>query len=268
MSHASMRTGAAAVALFATLAAAQPGPDQRLDGKLDPKTYRAVSLLVDSAKAANLPVEPLIDKALEGASKHAAGPMIIQAVRNVSVALTKARNAMGGTSTPEELKAGAAAIRGGVPPQELQRFRSTARPGFRLAAAIDVMTDLINRGVPSDTAANLMHGLVQIAATDEQLFRLKNQIETDIVNGAPAAAVASARAHGLTETILADLPPGSGGASGSALPSGRNQAGKAGTSLAPQAAGQAMGSRAAGEAPAGPPAPNVPPRGKPKQRRP
>jgi hypothetical protein len=267
MSHASLRTGAAAVALFATLAAAQPGQDPRLEGKLDPKTYRLVSLLVDSARKADLPVEPLIDKALEGASKHAAGPKIIEAVRNVSDALSKARNAMGSNSTPEELKAGADAIRSGVPPQQLERFRSTARPGLRLAVAINVMADLINRGVPSDTAANLMHGLLQVAATDEQLFRLKNQIETDIASGAPAAAVASARAHGLTETILADLPPSSGGASGGALPSGRNQTGKAGTSLAPQAAGQAMGSRV-GEAPASPPAPNVPPRGKPKQRRP
>ena len=80
MRHAMVR-GVCAVLMLAEFAGAQGGArDPRLETRLDPQTRAAVAAIVDSAKLVGLPVEPLIDKALEGASKRAPGARIISAV--------------------------------------------------------------------------------------------------------------------------------------------------------------------------------------------
>ncbi|MDQ3810146.1 MAG: hypothetical protein M3336_07640, partial [Chloroflexota bacterium] len=66
------------LALFVPQVQAQ---DARLAARLDPATRKAVEVIVDSARAAGLPTEPLIDKALEGASKRASGGRITAAVQ-------------------------------------------------------------------------------------------------------------------------------------------------------------------------------------------
>ena len=45
--------------------------DDRLRGLFDPPTYASLHAVLDSARTAGLPTEPLIDKALEGSAKHA-----------------------------------------------------------------------------------------------------------------------------------------------------------------------------------------------------
>ena len=47
------------------------GVDPRLTARLDARTRTVVAAIIDSALAQNLPIEPLIDKALEGAAKRA-----------------------------------------------------------------------------------------------------------------------------------------------------------------------------------------------------
>ena len=64
--------------------------DPRL-GRLDPGVRAAVVAIIDSARASGLPVEPLVDKALEGMSKGAPGPRIIVAVRGLAGKLGIAR---------------------------------------------------------------------------------------------------------------------------------------------------------------------------------
>src|SRR2546422_3310598 len=65
--------------LIATAAAAQ---DQRLD-RLDPRVRPLVASVIDSARAAGLPTESLVQRALEGATKGAPGELIAAAVRRL-----------------------------------------------------------------------------------------------------------------------------------------------------------------------------------------
>jgi hypothetical protein len=254
-----VRAAIAAITLFATIGAAQSGPDPRL-ARLDPNTLHAISAIVDSARQNNLPTEPIIDKALEGASKRAPGPRIVAAVRTVANALGQARAALGPQSTADELKAGAEAIRSGVQPKELERIRSS-RSNMRLAVAIGVLGGLVFDGVPSDTASNLIHALVVNGATDPQLLDLRAKIRAGIAAGGPAAAVASAQAGGLVQVLAAGLPPNSAGTGGQ-LPSGRT----AGSPNAGGLAGQVGGVNASISPADGAPAPRPPARGKPKRR--
>jgi len=191
------------VALFGAVASAQ-GVDPRL-AKLDARTRTSVAAIIDSARAAGLPTSPLIDKALEGAAKKAAGQQIISAVRGFAVHLGEARHALGDKSSEGELIGGAQAIRAGIPVQQLERLRKV-RPGVQIAAALTVVSDLVAREVPIDTAVAVVSALVQVAATDEQLLGVRADIETDILGGRPPAVAATTRGQALEQT-LASVPP-------------------------------------------------------------
>src|SRR5688572_13388114 len=55
--------------------------DPRLARKLDPQTLVVVEALIDSARVAGIPTEPLADRALEGTLKKWTGAQIISQVR-------------------------------------------------------------------------------------------------------------------------------------------------------------------------------------------
>src|SRR5207249_6928611 len=117
-----------AVGLVATLlarpAAAQ---DPRLE-RLDAGTRPLVAALVDSARTAGLPAEPLVQRALEGTIKGAPGDRIVAAVRRLAADLGRARDALGPAASPPELEAGAAALRGGASPAGVGQVRRPPPP--------------------------------------------------------------------------------------------------------------------------------------------
>lgn len=170
--------------------AAQVG-DARL-ARLDPTTRATVVALLDSAAAAALPVEPLIQRALEGTSKGAPGDRIAAAVRRLARDLGTARRMLGRDASPAELEAGAAALYVGARPDDLAALRAR-RPGRSLVVPLGVLTDLTARGVPADTATAVVLALARAVADEEYLIYRRN-VERDIALGAPPAAAASLRA--------------------------------------------------------------------------
>jgi len=176
-------------ALVVTSAVAQQ-TDARLE-RLDETTRPAVIAIVDSARAAGLPVNPLVQRALEGATKGAPPDVIVAAVRRLAGDLGRARDALGPGATAIELNAGAAALRAGAGPDVLARLRR-ARGRQSVTMALAVFTDLVARGVPVDTAAT---AVLALAATvrDEDLVEFRRAVERDIAIGAPPAAAASIR---------------------------------------------------------------------------
>ena len=177
----------AAGLLLARSVAAQ---DLRLERRLDVATREAVAAIVEAARAAGLPVETLVDRALEGAAKRADGPRIVAAVRLLATELAAARDALGPASLPVELEAGAGALRAGVPAADLTLLRQRrARP---LTVALGALTDLVTSGVPPDSAAAAVLALAA-SAGDDQLLDFRRAVERDIALGAPPAAAAAVR---------------------------------------------------------------------------
>ena len=206
--------------------------DPRLASRLDAKTRTAVAAIIDSARSSSLPVEPLIDKALEGAAKKAASQQIVAAVRTYYVQLDQAREALGDASTAAELVGGAQAIRSGIPVSQLQKLRR-ARPGVQIAAALTVVSDMVSREVPTDTAVSVVASLMTAAATDDQLLAVRGNVETDILGGMQPALAASTRGHALAQTLAASVPNGVPGSGALPSPSGTNRAGDATGTLNP-----------------------------------
>ncbi len=198
-------------ALCALLLAATPllGQDRRLDGRLDPTTRRAVLALADSARAAGLPTEPLIQKALEGESKGADGARIVAAVHALLGRLHAARAALGPGASEAELTAGAAALYAGIAPARLERLRKASH-GAPLALALVALSDLVQRGVPPDTAAVAIEALTR-ARSGEAEYRMRRQlVDQDIRTGAAPAAAALERARLITGARPPGVPPDGG----------------------------------------------------------
>jgi hypothetical protein len=185
-----------AALLLATQVALQ---DPRLD-RLDPDTRSAVAAVVDSARVARLPIEPLIQRALEGATKGAPGPRIVTAVRRLAADLGTARTALGNDASAPELEAGVAALRAGATTQILANLRSVRRP---LTVALSVLADLVASGVPADSAAAAVLALAP-KARDADLVEFRRAVERDIALGAPPGAATSVRLNaGATDVTAA-----------------------------------------------------------------
>lgn len=165
--------------------------DPRLE-RLDPDTRAAVVAVVDSAHGAGLPVEPIIQRALEGVTKGAAGARIVAAVRRLTVDLGTARTALGTSASEAELEAGVAALRAGATPDVLANLRDVRRPP--LTIALSVLADLVASGVPADTAAAAVLVLAP-KARDADLVEFRRAVERDIALGAPPAAATSVRVN-------------------------------------------------------------------------
>jgi hypothetical protein len=183
--------------------------DSRLDGRVDPAVAAEVEHEVESARAAGLPTEPLLDKALEGAAKGAEGSRIVVAVRTLASGLASAREALGPESPAPDLLAGAEALRAGVAQTALSELRHT-RPDQPLLTPLAVISDLIARGVPADTAAKVVVELASRGASDEDLGELQRGVERDIQAGAPPLAAVTVRSG--------EHEPGASAGSGSGAP--------------------------------------------------
>src|SRR5438093_11102579 len=199
--------GALAAVLFATAAAQEPQHlnDPRL-ARLDTAARCLVAVAIDSARAAGLPTEPLVQRALEGATKDAPGTLIVSAVQRLAADLGRARAALGASATSPELEAGAAALRAGASPAVLAQLRRSRRQTITVPLA--VLTDLVASGVPVDSAAAAVLAL-PASTRDADLIDLRRAVERDIALGAaPTAATAAAMAG----VFAADAPPVNPGA--------------------------------------------------------
>ena len=195
--------------------------DTRLAAQLDAETQSRVGALIERARAMSLPVEPLFDKALEGARKGAPDARIVEAVTRLAARLDTSRLALGTASTEAELVAAAAALQAGVGSAVLTQLRR-ARAGRSLAVPLVVLGDLVTRGVPHDTASALILLVAREGLGDETLLAIQRDVQRDVRDGAHPATAAAIRARGALSGGATRLRPTRGpvaaGAASSAAP--------------------------------------------------
>lgn len=151
--------------------------DSRLD-RLAPELRDSVAVVMDSAQQAGIPTSPLIQKALEGTAKKASAASIMRAVRAFADALRVSRAALGTQSSPDELTAAAVALRMGARPADLTNLRA-ARSVRSLVVPLAVLSDLVARGVPADTATQVVLALA-VLADDEDYVAFRRGVDRDI----------------------------------------------------------------------------------------
>lgn len=186
----SRRIAVLPLALSLLVPRAAVAQDPRLERRLDSVTFRAVSAVIDSADRLGLPVEAMVQRALEGAAKHAPSAQIVAAVRRLGQDLGAARDALGAASSQAEIVAAASALRGGVRVTDLTRLRQ--RRTQDLTVALATLADLVTTGVPPDSAAAAVIALAA-SARDDQIADFRRAVERDIALGAPPAAATAVR---------------------------------------------------------------------------
>lgn len=225
-----MRIATHALGLLAAasiLAPAVGAQDARLSQRLDARSLAAVTRVLDSARAQSLPTEPLVQKALQGATKRAPAERIVAAVRELRGELSAAREALGARSTEAELVAGAGALHAGIAASALTRLRA-ARGTQSATVAIGTLSDLVARGVPVDGALSAMLTLAARGTSDGDIIGFSNQVGRDIAAGAPPAVAARVRSAAAAQGVRpatgrpATAPPrASGGRPSTPPPRGR-----------------------------------------------
>jgi len=199
------RWAMAAFVLFLLADDVRAANDPRLDARLDPETAGAVGQVVEKAREKGLPVDPLVARALEGASRQVPGPRIVAAVQNLAAELEMARESLGLGSTAAELVAGAAALAAGVRPDTLARLRA-ARGTGSVVVPLVVLTDLATRRVPVETASAAVLAATRSRVRDRDLMRLRERIDKDIMAGASPGAATILR----TRTLIGPFQGPSG----------------------------------------------------------
>ena len=205
----SLATAGALAAVFVATAAAQDHPQDPRLGRLDAGARSLVAVVIDSARAAGLPTEPLVQRALEGATKGAPGSLIVSAVQRLAADLGRARAALGAGATPPELEAGAAALRAGAGTPVLAQLRRSRRQTITVPLA--VLTDLVASGVPVDSAAAAVLALAA-GTRDADLIDFRRAVERDIALGAAPTAATAAAAAGVFGANALDVNAGARGA--------------------------------------------------------
>jgi hypothetical protein len=189
---------ALALGLALGLAQRVGAQDARLTQRLDAMTAHAVSAIVDSARAAGLPSEPLVQKALEGASKRASGEQIASAVRRLHARLAAARSALGAGAAEAELVAAAAVLDLGASADGLRDLREP-KIDRSLAGPLVGLAYLIQRGVAPDASLEIVRSMLRAKLSDTEFVALQRLVDQDIRAGAPAADAASMRARALIQ---------------------------------------------------------------------
>lgn len=199
---------AAAGWLSARPAAAQdPARYARAKAALTPQAAAQFEAAVTAAKARGIPVDPLVDKALEGVAKRIAPDRIVAVVRARADQLGRAQallRAGAMTPAPADVTAVADALQRGVPESAVLQLRAGARAGEPIALAVHTLADLIQRGVPVDVALDVLSAWRARGADPAELRELPAAVERLIRQGVlPAQAAASVAA-----TLRAGRGPG------------------------------------------------------------
>ena len=194
-------------AVFAASAVAAGGQevDRTLPSQLSAPTRATLERLIDSARVAGLPVDPLYSKVREGVFRAADDERVLAAVRLLTRDLGDARSALGDGAGAEEIAAGANALRAGLQPGDLSRLRESRgrRDGHPLTVALVVLADLATRGVPPAMATASVNELVARDVSDGSLLSFRQNVERDLVSGRSPASALDAR----TRAMIDDRKP-------------------------------------------------------------
>ncbi len=175
---------------------------ERIRAQLPQGAVQQIEARIQAARSEGLPVEPLLDKAVEGIAKRVPPPRIAGAVDELARELGRARQLLadGVPPAPTDVAAVADAIRRGVPEQAIQKVAQGGPSGEPVALAVHTMGDLLDRDVPVDQALAVMEAWRWRGARADELRELPAAVERlirqGVLPGQAAAAVAGAMRGG------------------------------------------------------------------------
>jgi hypothetical protein len=174
---------------------------ERLKDRVPPEVVAAVQRLAREARAKALPVEPLVQKAIEGGAKDIPAPRVVAALELLAGRLeAAARAARGaGMETPDAatIEAGAFALGTGIGERDVTRLVRISRPPHTPASSLRVAGALAALGVPSGQTTDLMVQAIEAEQPVAEVLSLPARVQAGIGRGlSPAEAAGQARGRG------------------------------------------------------------------------
>jgi hypothetical protein len=175
-----------------------------------PDAAAQIEAVVEAARLNGIPVDPLYDKALEGAAKRVPAARVMPALREYSGRMGQAQGLLGGTRDAAWVVAGADALTRGVAGDALTEIGRDA--GERTPMALLVMGDLVEDGVPAGRAMEVMREALARTTGDEGLFDVSPALRRLVRDGALAPDAAAEMLRAMRNDVplreLRDAAPG------------------------------------------------------------
>ncbi|HVH66836.1 MAG TPA: hypothetical protein VM716_03135 [Gemmatimonadales bacterium] len=166
----------------------------RLNGRVPAPVAQAVQEIAADARARGLPVEPLLQKALEGGAKGVPADRVIAAVRVLAARLDEARGALqqGGIRTPsaEALESGAYALNAGLNSGQVRDLVRVSRDPYDPALTLRIAATLTVLGVPARQGLHLVERMIEDRRGPSALLDLPTQVQEGMAHGATPAEAA------------------------------------------------------------------------------
>lgn len=195
--------------VLAVVPGALAGQDvaKQLDGRVSPDVRKAVVTIAADAAARGLPVDPLVEKAIEGGAKGVPADRVIAAVRALAGRLGDAMSALreAGVTAPngDVVEGGADALNAGLTSGDVRDLVRMSRPPYDPALTLRVAATLVALGVPPDQALQLVNAMITAGRSPGDLLSLPADVQAGVGRGATPGQAAA----GLTRAAAAGRPP-------------------------------------------------------------
>jgi hypothetical protein len=168
----------------------------------DREASAQVARIVETARAANLPTNPIVGKVNFGLLRKSKPDAIVRAASTVRLRLEAARDALAPRPTQQEITEGANALGENATVAALREVRK-AGGSQSVAAALGLLTQMLASQVSLATATEAVTDLLRRGAQPGQLVAMGNDLETDMGNGTTIESSLDVRRHALIAALAA-----------------------------------------------------------------
>lgn len=170
-----------------SLVQAQGTIAERLGDRVSPEVVAAVQRLARAARAKGLPVEPLVQKAIEGGAKGVPAPRVVAALELLDTRLESAASAAraAGVAAPDAatVEAGAFALGTGIREQDVARLVRASQPPHAPGSSLRVAGALAALGVPSGETVDLVVQVIEAGQPVADVLSLPARVQAGIGRG-------------------------------------------------------------------------------------
>lgn len=191
---------------------AQQTVAERLSGRVSPEVAALVNEAAAAAAARGLPIDPLIQKAVEGGAKHVLAYRVADAVRTVVMQLDTAAAALRAAEydRPDTtaIAAGGFAVAAGLRGRDIADIARVARRGAAdLVIALRVAGTLAALGVPPTETVALVNATLRAGEPPAGLLSLPSSVQSGVSRGMTPAQAAAGLARSAAAQDRRGPPP-------------------------------------------------------------
>ena len=210
-----MNTRALAVAALLSIGTsplvAQTDVAERLRGRVPPEVVAAVERLA-AAATQGVPVDPLVQKAIEGNAKGVPADRVVGALEALARRLETSVGALrvAGIARPDAgtVEAGAFALGTGIGEGELGQLARLSRPPHTPETTLRVAGALAALGVPQEQTVELVGQAIESGGSAADVVSLPAQVQAGIGRGLTPGQAASAAGRSGMSRRPAEPPRG------------------------------------------------------------